>query len=164
MSEHDRGTSIAAAFREGAGAPSGQESGGWNINATARAELDNARGLDEALGAHDLKWREERRKIATASDPYPDFDLGSRAHRNILSEYGERRTVWEMERDGIERSFATKRDDIRSANPTLSEEFAGRERDALRDDRNSFSFTAPERETDRSGPNHDAVRGASRTL
>lgn len=113
-----------------------------NVNASARAEIDNAQSLEAALDAHDFKWRDERRKIAAASDPFPDFDLGSRAQRNILSEYEERRWAWEMERDSIEEYFYARRATIRETLQTLAGEFTAQSRDGQSADARVFSFTA----------------------
>ncbi|MCB2062394.1 MAG: hypothetical protein KDE25_02865 [Novosphingobium sp.] len=165
MSDQDKHQHITGEFAERASERPAPQPDEWNISAGARAEIDNARYREEALDAHERKWREEQRKIAASSDPFPDFDLGSRAHRNILAEYEERRTVWEMERDGIERSFAATRTDIRSTNLTLTDEFAARERDAAQNHgADSFSFPAPERDGRLSGPERDGGHDQGRTL
>ena len=113
------------------------------VNASARAEIDNARELEAALDAHEQKWRDERRKIAAAADPFPDFDLGNRAQRNILSEYEERRWGWEMERDSIEQNFDARRATIRETLQTLAGEFTAQSRDDQSADVRAFSFAAP---------------------
>ena len=94
------------------------------VTATAHEEIDNRVAMDRQMRRHDDLWRRERNKIATASDPYPDFDLGSRSHRNIQSEYKERRFVWEQKQDEIEGRFAAQREDIRARGQTLGNEFA----------------------------------------
>ena len=93
------------------------------VSATAREEIDNRDALERQLHRHDELWKRERNKIASASDPYPDFDLGSRGHRNIDSEYRERRFVWEQAKDEIENRFAAQGEDIRAQGQTLSNEF-----------------------------------------
>ena len=109
------------AFRRNVG--SAHEEPDLSVNGTARAAIKNAQAHEDALGAHDEKWRMEMNKLASASDPYPDFDLGSRAHRNLLGEYEERRTDWERERDQIDNSFSVQKDHIRKTGQTLSDEF-----------------------------------------
>lgn len=109
------------AFRSNAG--SAYEEPDLSVNGTARAEIENGHAHEDALAAHDHKWNMEKNKLANASDPYPDFDLGSRAHRNLLSEYDERRTDWERERDQIDISFAVQKDHIRKTGQTLTDEF-----------------------------------------
>lgn len=169
MSELNKDTNLAGAFQESVGTASTpprdkntiDES---SISATARAELDNAASCKEALDAHEERWRVERGKIANASDPYPDFDLGSRAHRNIQSEYEERRTVWELERDRIERSFAAKREDIRGASPTLTGDFARNGRDGKSASENDFSFPAPSKDDQTLGHAFEAGQDKGRTL
>jgi len=165
MTSDNNRSSITGTFAEIASRSSAPETGEWRISAGARVELENSRDLEDALEAHDRKWRNETRKIAAASDPYPDFDLGSRAHRNILAEYEERRTLWEMERDGVEQSFAAKREDIRNTNPTLSGVFADRERnDGPIHDEASFSFPASERNQREAGTDRDEGRTDGRSL
>lgn len=113
------------------------------VSATAREEIDNREALERQLHRHDELWQRERQKIATASDPYPDFDLGSRGHRNIERDYRERRAVWEQAKDEIENRFAAQGEDIRAQGQTLSNEF-------------TFSHAAPanapERTAAASGP------------
>ena len=169
MSELNKDTNLAGAFRESAGeapapARDAHSIDERSISATARAELGNAAGREEALDAHEDQWRVERGKIANASDPYPDFDLGSRAHRNIQSEYEERRTVWEMGRDEIERSFAAKREDIREASPTLTGDFAKNGRDGKPASENDFSFPAPSKDDQTLGHAFEAGQDKGRTL
>lgn len=94
-----------------------------SVTDTARAELRSENAHEAAIDAHDAKWMRERDKLSNSAVPYPEFDLGSRAHRNLANEYQERRTEWEMQRERIEKRFAKERSDIRNSGPTLSEEF-----------------------------------------
>ncbi len=161
MARHENSERLAEDFQNRTGRPASRPDGEWSIAASARAELANSASHEEALDAHDRKWREERRKIASAADPYPDFDLGSRAQRNILSEYEERRTDWERERDGIEQSFTARREDIRSVGPTLSSEFTGDRRET---EENAFSFPAPDHQVGQLAPEFNHERGNAKTL
>ena len=96
------------------------------VSETASKEIENELFHDRQMRRHDELWRRERNKIASSSDPYPDFDLGSRGHRNLLSDYDERRTIWEQKRDAMEADFTVKRNDIRETGQTLSDEFTQR--------------------------------------
>lgn len=98
---------------------------------TARNEIENRANLERNLDRHEELWKRERNKIAHSSDPYPDFDLGSRGHRNIQRELQERRTIWEQRKDQIENSFAVRQSDIRQDGNTLSDEFTARKGVAL---------------------------------
>lgn len=111
------------------------------VSETARKELENEIARDRQMRRHDELWRRERNKIASSSDPYPDFDLGSRGHRNLLRDYDERRAEWEQKRDAMEADFTAKRDDIRENGRTLSDEFtqsSGKKNTAA----NEFAFSA----------------------
>jgi hypothetical protein len=113
---------MGGAFRRNAGAPHPEPD--LSVNGTARAEIQNREAHENALDAHEQLWRAEVAKLARASDPFPDFDLGSRAHRNLLGEYEERRTNWEYQRDQIDNSFAVQKDRIRQTGQTVANEFS----------------------------------------
>lgn len=94
-----------------------------SVNATARAEIKTVQDHEKAVEQHEQRWINERNKLAHMSDLYPDFDLGSRAHRNLLSAYEERRTEWQRQADQIDNSFEVKRDHVRKTGRTVSSEF-----------------------------------------
>lgn len=94
-----------------------------SVAETASKEIENEITQDRQMRRHEELWRRERNKIASSSDPYPDFDLGSRGHRNLLRDYDERRAVWEQKRDVMEAGFTAKRGEIRENGQTLSDEF-----------------------------------------
>ncbi|MEO1660112.1 MAG: hypothetical protein AAFR51_03930 [Pseudomonadota bacterium] len=94
-----------------------------SANATASAELENAKKHEQAMDAHNQRWVRERDRLAVVSDLYPEFDLGSRAHRNLLSAYEERRTQWQKQADQIDNGFEVKRDHLRNTGRTVSNEF-----------------------------------------
>ncbi len=95
-----------------------------SVGETASAELSTVRDHEKAMEQHQLRWIRERDKLAHMSDLYPDFDLGSRAHRNLLEAYEERRTQWNRQADQIDNSYQVKRDEIRKTGKTVSNEFA----------------------------------------
>lgn len=109
------------AFRQNAGTP--HQEPDHSVNGTARAEIQNRETHEKAHDAHEQLWRREMARLARASDPYPDFDLGSRAHRNLLGEYEERRTDWERQGAQIDNSFAVQKDLIRKTGQTVTKEF-----------------------------------------
>lgn len=115
-----------------------------NVTDTARAEIANRSDAERQMHRHEELWKRERNKIATASDPYPDFDLGSRGHRRIRQEYDERRALWEERRDVIEDEFIIRRGDIRDNGQTLSDEFTLR-RSENAGPENEFPVHAAER-------------------
>ncbi|MEM7666336.1 MAG: hypothetical protein AAF250_10820 [Pseudomonadota bacterium] len=94
-----------------------------DVNETARAELDNRYNHDRAHDAHYRAWKDEMRKLSRTSDPYPDFDLGSRAHRNLVNDYDEALALSRMKAVQIDQRFETRRDIIRNSGNTLSHAF-----------------------------------------
>jgi len=90
----------------------------------ARAQLDNEAQRNAALQLHDQNWLRERDKLSNSSLPYPNFDLGSREHRNLHHEYQERRTSWEYGLRDIENKHDDVNMNIREEGQTLSHEFA----------------------------------------
>jgi len=95
-----------------------------SVNDTARAEIENTDAHDQAMGNHMQQWAIEKQRLAHQEHAVPDFDLGSKGHRDLLSEYEERRTDWERKADQIDDQFTVRRDYIRNTGQTLSDEFA----------------------------------------
>lgn len=96
------------------------------VGDNARAQIDNEQSRNCAIEKHDLKWVHERDKLANSAVPFPDFDLGSRQHWSLDSEYQERRTEWEYGLAGIENKHDETKMFIREEGQTLDQEFAVR--------------------------------------
>ncbi len=116
------------------------------LQETVKSEIDNAQDLESALDAHDQKWRRERDKLSNSSLPTPEFDLGSRQHRSLLSEYQERRNDWHIQQSTIVRDHEYLKAKIRNNGTTLSSTFEQHGRSKSSD----FKVPAPERNKGRS--------------
>ena len=94
-----------------------------SLAGTARTQIDTRAAFETKMEAHVQQWRVERKRLSMTSNNVPDYDLGSRGHRSVLSEYEERRTEWERRADKIENSFHLSRESIRRTGTTLQDEF-----------------------------------------
>lgn len=94
-----------------------------SVTATASAELDNSDQQIRAQDAHVRAWRDEERRLAHMQDAIPEFDLGSRGHRDLMRDYEERAFLWDERGSAIERHHAERRALIRENGHTLSNEF-----------------------------------------
>ena len=94
-----------------------------NVGQTAEAEITAAHAREEDLSRHDRAWQRERSRLATSSVWVPDFDLGSRGHRNLIADYEERRTDWERRQAQIIDHHDERRDAIRANGRTLTAAF-----------------------------------------
>lgn len=112
---------LGDAFQQSVGEPYREPD--RSVTGTARAEIENREAHAQAQDAHVVKWQEELRRLSYSTEPYPDFDLGSRGHRNLLSEYEERKTNWDRQAAQIDENFEVKKDNIRQNGQTLSDEF-----------------------------------------
>lgn len=96
---------------------------------TAKAEIENRNRYEKMMDSHIQQWRIERQRLSRVSHNIPEFDLGAREHRNLLSDYGERRSLWEHKADQIDDSFAAEKAQIRDNGQTLKHEFSVRDQD-----------------------------------
>lgn len=94
-----------------------------SVGDAAREEISNRQAQERQLHRHDDLWKRERARIAASNESYPDFDLGSRGHRNVERDYRERRFVWEQRKDEMNNRFVVQRQEIRANGQTLSAEF-----------------------------------------
>ncbi len=108
------------------------------VSTTASAELESIKARESALDSHDAKWIRERDKLSNSSLPTPEFDLGSRAHKSLSSQYDERRTEWEREKEQIEIHYVEQRHEIRENGQTLTSEFSAQQ---------SITKTVPDSQT-----------------
>jgi len=121
MSEFKSVPNAAHAFEQSKGAshPGKLES----VNDAARAELDNRYNHEQEHDAHLRAWEAEMRRLSRSADPYPDFDLGARGHRNLVRDYDETLSISNMRAIQIDQRFETRRDEIRDIGQTLSNAF-----------------------------------------
>jgi len=94
-----------------------------SLNGTARVQIDTRAAFENLMDAHVRQWQSERKRLSMTSNNVPDFDLGSRGHRSILSDYEERRTEWERKAEKIEVGYEQSREQIRKTGTTLQDEF-----------------------------------------
>ena len=94
-----------------------------SVSETTREEIGIRQAQERQLHRHDDLWKRERARIAASSESYPDFDLGSRGHRNVERDYRERRFLWEQRKDEMTNRFEVQRQEIRTQGQTLSAEF-----------------------------------------
>lgn len=122
MSDFKNTPKVRSEFDRGKGEPVPSKLD--TVNDTARAEIENTDGHEHAMGNHMQNWLIERDKLARTEHAIPDFDLGSKAHRNLLDEYNERKGEWDRKADQIDGQFAERKDYIRKNGQTLSDAFS----------------------------------------
>ena len=95
----------------------------YSLGGTARAEIANVQNHEAVLDKHDQKWLRERDGLSNSAMPIPEFDLGSKEHRNLLGEYEERRGEWYHQQAAINIHFGNLKSEIRKNGTTLSSSF-----------------------------------------